>query len=567
MGAKGPRLRFEGEHAMLVLVAVVVGVLAVLPLVRLAMAALWPKGVFDAGPLLAAIGSRSALLALRHSLETSLAGGLGALVLGTAVALVLALTDLPGRRPIAFLFVLSTLMAPQVIALAFLTMTGPASPLLNTLGLAPPPGSPNPLLGREGIVLLLTLHHAPLVFVTVRAGLRNLPRDLVEAARAAGRRPARIVVDVVLPLLAPYLGAAAGLAFVAAIGNFGIPALLGMGVGYFTLPTLIYQTLSSSGPGVLGQVASLSMMVAALAVLGLLPSLAAERRGPVRLARLAPIDGVFRLGWARVPIAAALWLLIGAVVVAPIVSLLAAALVPAYGVPLGPATATLDNFVEVIRRQQVTARALRNSTLYAGCAALVLALIAVPIAHALERRGGRMARLATTALELPFALPGIVLAIAVILVFIKPLPLLGVSLYATPYIIIVAYLARFAILAIRAPIAAMRQMPRDLEEAARASGAGYLYRLATVVAPLVAPASVAGGLLVFLSAFNELTVSALLWSAGTETMGVVLYNLEDGGYATLAAAVAIVSVVVIAAAMLVLDLFAARLPRGVVPWR
>jgi iron(III) transport system permease protein len=147
------------------------------------------------------------------------------------------------------------------------------------------------------------------------------------------------------------------------------------------------------------------------------------------------------------------------------------------------------------------------------------------------------------------------------------LPLLNISLYATPAIIIVAYLARFGALALKAPAAAIAQLPRDLEEAAAAAGAGYLRRIRTIVAPLAAPAAVAGGLIVFLTAFNELTVSALLWSAGTETMGVVLYNLEDGGYATLASAVGVVSIVVVTLAMLVIDRLGRRLPRGVVPWR
>jgi iron(III) transport system permease protein len=78
-----------------------------------------------------------------------------------------------------------------------------------------------------------------------------------------------------------------------------------------------------------------------------------------------------------------------------------------------------------------------------------------------------------------------------ILLFLKPLPLIGISLYATAAIIIVAYLSRFATLAIKAPIAAIRQMPKDLEEAARSCGAGYARRLATVVVPIAAPAAAA----------------------------------------------------------------------------
>ncbi|MBP0649515.1 ABC transporter permease subunit, partial [Mycobacterium tuberculosis] len=244
-------------------------------------------------------------------------------------------------------------------------------------------------------------------------------------------------------------------------------------------------------------------------------------RPAVRLAALAPAERVFALGSLRPVVTLLLWALIGAVVVLPALSLLTAALVPAYGVPLTFATVTLDNFVEVLARQPVTGRALRNSALYAGGAAALLALAAIPFAHALDRRGGRTGRLALLAFELPYALPGIVLAVAMILIFLKPLPLFGVSLYATPAIIIVAYLARFAALALKAPAAAIAQIPRELEEAAAIAGAGYGRRVAAIVAPLAAPAAVAGGLLVFLTAFNELTVSALLWSAGTAPMGVV----------------------------------------------
>lgn len=552
---------------MLALVVVAVAVLALLPVAQLALTALWPKGAFDPEPFLSEIGRRQAVKALWHSLETSVAGGLGALLIGAGAAYVTALTDMRGGRAFAFLFVLSAMMAPQVVGLAFLTLTGPASPILNTLGLAPPPGTANPLYGAFGITTLLALHHAPLVFLTVRAGLRNLPRDLIEAGRAAGAGPGRVFVAIILPLTAPYLFAGALLAFVAAIGNFGIPALIGLPVNYLTLPTLIYTTLASGGPSVLADISSLALLVTLTTILALAGAFGLGNRPVVRLAALAPAERVFALGPLRPVVTCLLWALIGAIVVLPAVSLLTAALVPAYGVPLTFATVTVDNFVEVLARQPVTGRALRNSALFAGGAAALLALAAIPFAHALDRRGGRTGRLALLAFELPYALPGIVLAVAMILIFLKPLPVLGVSLYATPAIIIVAYLARFAALALKAPAAAIAQIPRELEEAAAIAGAGYGRRVAAIVAPLAAPAAVAGGLLVFLTAFNELTVSALLWSAGTETMGVVLFNLEDGGYATLASAVAVVSILVVAAAMLVVDRLGRHLPRGVVPWR
>jgi len=553
--------------SVLILLGAVIALFSVLPFGRLALAALAPGWTFDPARALAEIASRSAVLATWHSLETSVIAAAGSLVLGTLVTIVLVLTDVGRKRVIALAFVLSMLIAPQVVALAFLTMAGPASPFLNAFGLAPAPGTINPLQGRAGIILVLALHHAPLVFVTIRAGLRAVPRDLLEAASASGAAPMTTLRTVLLPLLKPHIAAAGALAFVAAIGNFGIPALLGMPVNYLTLPTLIYRRLSSFGPSIITDAAALSLVVALLAGLGVAASALALRQRPARYASALPIDGAWRLaGWRR-PVEALLWFVIAVVLVLPLVSLLAAALVPSYGVPLTVDTLTVANFVEVLVRQDVTVRAFRNSFLFALIASTLLVFVAVPLAHALDRRAGNWRRPCEAMLDIPYALPGVVLGIACILLFLKPLPILGFSLYATPYIILFAYLARFLPMALKAPAAAMAQMPADQEEAARICGAGFHRRLRTVVLPAVAPAATAGGLLVFLTAFNELTVSALLWSSGTETLGVALYSLEEAGLASEASAIALSAVAVVTFIMLVLDLFAGRLPAGVLPWR
>jgi iron(III) transport system permease protein len=220
-GEAWSRLSADGAP-VLVLLAAVVLLFSLLPFGRLAVAALLPGGAFDPGPALTEIGSRAGARAAWHSVETSVASAAIALLLGAGMAGALVLTDAPGKRPIALLFVASMLIAPQVTALAFLTLAGPSSALLNTFGLAPPPGSENPLLSREGIILVLGLHHAPLVFVTLRAGFRTLPRDALEAAQASGAGAGRVLRTVVGPLLGPHLVAAAALAYVAAIGNFGI---------------------------------------------------------------------------------------------------------------------------------------------------------------------------------------------------------------------------------------------------------------------------------------------------------------------------------------------------------
>ena len=188
------------------------------------------------------------------------------------------------------------------------------------------------------------------------------------------------------------------------------------------------------------------------------------------------------------------------------------------------------------------------------------------MAYALRCFLPRLRPLAEMLFDLPNALPGIVLAVAAILVFLRPLPLLGVSLYGTPAIIVIAYLSRFFLFPLRSVLAALDQTDPGVEEAAALCGAGLAARLRHVIAPIVAPAATAGGLLVFLFAFNELTVSALLWSGGTETLGVVLLSLEEAGFASQAAALALCTAAVVLLLCLALQAASRVLPRGILPW-
>jgi iron(III) transport system permease protein len=453
-----------------------------------------------------------------------------------------------------------------VIALAFLHLTGPASPLLNTLGLAPEAGSPNPMLGRGGIILVLGLHHAPLVYVVMSAGLKRIPLAIIEAARMDGAPPPRIVKDHLLPLLRPHLVGAALLAFVASLGNFGIPALLGVPVNYVTLPVLIYRRLSSFGTGMIGDVSALGLLVAVLAVACAAAGQFLTRRGEVLLEDDAPSKPFWHLGRARAGAEGFLACVVATTLVLPLLSLLASSLVPSYGMPLTLETITFDNFIEVLGRQDVTVRAFMNSLLYTGGAACLLAALAIPMAYGLVRLMGPARIVAVAALEISYVLPGIVLAIACILLFLKPLPLVGVSLYATPWIIVFAYLARFLPVALKPVLAGMAQTDIAQEEAAALDGARRMQRLIDILLPALLPAALAGGLMAFLLGFSELTVSALLWTAGTETVGVVLYSLEEAGLASQSSAVGVAIVAVVTVVMLVLDGLGKYLPDGTLPW-
>lgn len=556
----------RSSDRLLIWLVVPVFIISILPILRLGFEGVMVGGVPSFDYFQDVLGNSSTWRAMANSLYTAGLGTIISLLIGGSFAFLVALTDIRAKAALVFCFMIPMMIPPQITALSWVQLTGPSSALLNAIGMAPPMGSPQPLYSAEGIALLLGIQHASIVFLTLRANLRMLPREQIEAARLAGARGGRLWWQIILPLTSPGLIAGTAMAFVTALGNFGIPAMLGIPAGYQTLPTLIYQKLAGFGPSVLGEVSVLAMLIGAIAICGVALHHRLLSKRDYRLMGMVgrPLD--VKLGARRTLVEIALWTVLVAILVIPLLALFTTALVPAFGVKLTFANATFEAFREVMFVQPSTIRAFQNSFVLSVGAAVTLVLLCLPLAYVMVRRSSNLTKLINLLVEVPYALPGVVLAIACILLFIR-IPLIDVSLYGTLAIIFVAYLARFLVIALRPVMNSFTQLDPALEEAAQACGAGLSRRLRDVLLPLAAPSAAAGALLVFLTAFNELTVSALLWSAGNETLGVLIFNLDDSGDTVLASAVAVLVVLVVIALMSCFQLAARRLPKGVVPWQ
>lgn len=551
---------------LLRLLVVVIALLSLLPSLQLLASALLDWRLGSHSSLGRVLSNPTTWVALWNSLYTSGLGALLSLLLGSLFAFCLGLMNIRGRQAWAFLFMLPMMIPPQVTALSWLQLFGPGSVLLNSLGLAPGFGSPNPLYSPEGIAFLLGIQHAPLVFLTLRTQLQSLPQEQIEAARLNGASLWRVFIDIILPLCRPALWAGATLAFVSALGNFGIPAMLGIPISYFVLPVYIYQTLSSFGPSMLNEVASLSVLMGVLAVAIVTLQGIMQRRYALPLIGMAGRAASFAAGKGRLAVEILLAIVLFGMLVAPLLALITTSLVPTLGVPLNGDTLTFAAWRAIFDEQSATWRALTNSMLLSVGAAALLMALSLPLAWLLVRRPSRPLRWLHSLIDIPYTLPGVVLAIACILLFARPLPLLNVSLSGTLTIIFFAYLARFLTVCLKPVHTSMLQLDPAMEEAASLAGADASRRLRHIVLPLLAPAAFAGALLVFLTAVNELTVSALLWSAGKETLGVVIFNLDESGDKVMASAISVLVVMLVAVVMLLLGALGRYLPKGVIPW-
>ncbi|MBF7993806.1 ABC transporter permease [Rahnella laticis] len=554
------------EKAVLWGLTLLIGILSVAPLARLVWAAVAPQGIADLSRFSHLLGTRRVLTATLNTLTIAVVSTLLAMLLGTVAALLIALTNLRGKQAWVFTFILPLMIPPQVTALAWVQALSPSSPVLQFFGLSLPPGSPSPLYSMSGIIILLGLHNAPLVFLMVRAGLRRLPADLVEAARAGGAKPWRVLFTVILPLVRPAIFAGAALSFVTAAGNFGIQAMLGIPGRVPTLITLVYQQLNTLGASALADMAVLSLLIAAITLAGLMLSRWLGGRQDVRVTG-TPRSLHQPLGRWRLPVEITVWLWMILTLLLPLSALLTTSLTQGFGQALTFSSLTLSNYANALFGYPAIRQAFFTSLGLTLLTAVILTVASLFLAYFLSWQRTRLVRVLQLSTELAYALPGIVTGIAAILFFLKPLPLIHVSLYGTVWIILAAYLSNFMALVLRPTMAGFAQIERSLDEAAQIFGAGFLRRMRDILMPLAAPSAMAGTILVFLTALNEIQVSILLVTSGTQTLGPMIVFLDEGGSSTLAAATGCLMIGVVLILMLLASLFARRLPEGVLPWR
>ncbi|MFZ2123433.1 MAG: iron ABC transporter permease [Rhodoferax sp.] len=555
------------ERGLLWLALLFLGLFTLLPALYLAL----QTGLALIGPsreaVWATLGSADAWRASRHTLEVGVGGTLLALAYGLVFALFVTLTPARPRQWLVFAFVVQALLPPQVVALAWTQLWLPLKNTMIAQGWDSWQAISNPLQSREGIILLLGIHYAPLVFLTVRAGLLKLSPEVIEAARVSGAAPRTVLLRVILPLVLPSTVAGGALAFVSCIGNFGIPAFLGIPGDYLVLPTLIYRELSGFGPAAVPNALVLSALVALLAALGMGVQRVFLTRGRFDVIAAHLNVAPFHLGRAQQPVAWALTLWVGLLLLAPMLALLAKSVSPGPGIELTLGKLSFEHYAYVLLHNDATLRAFVNSVSLSLGSAVVLAVVSLFLAYQMEYRRSVLLRRLLPWIEVPYVIPGVVLAIAMILLYLKPLPLLGWSLYNTLWIIFFAYLARFLTIQLRPVLSGFMQMPRDMLEAAEVFGGSLLSRMRRIIVPLILPSVSAGALLVMLLSLNELTVSALLWASGTETLGVLVFGLEQGGESAAASAVGVISILLTLLCMLLASRLGRRLPEGVLPWR
>ncbi|OMF05877.1 ABC transporter permease [Paenibacillus amylolyticus] len=489
---------------------------------------------------------------LRNTVYIVIGSTVFSLVIGTALAWVVAYTDIRHKSALHMGIMLCFILPSYVLTLSWSSFTGSQSWLAHVLQWIHPDLAPWSMYSMGGIVFVMGIHHFPLVYMFTLDVLRKIPRDLEWAARAGGASRIEVFRRITLPLTLPGLTAGGLLVFLASLDNFGIPAFLGTPVNISVLSTLIYEEIIGFGPSAFARGASLSVLLGAAAVVGSLLQWLLLRKSHASDTMQPDLTPRYELGRMRKPLAFAIWAGLALITIIPLSSMISMSLKRAYGLGLTRANMTLDNYRYILFENERVWQAIQNSLVLSLVTMLACLIIGSGFAYIRVRKPNQFNKMAELATAVPYTLPGIVFALSMILVWMEPVPGWNPGIYGTMTILFIAYICRFLILQIRSSVTSFMQLDASMEEAARISGAGFWRKWTAVLLPLLLPGILTGGMLVFLTALTELTVSALLYSSGSQTIGVTIFSFEQAGDTLYSTALSSLIVALIAAGGVIL---------------
>ncbi len=535
--------RFMTLLCYLILVTVVI-----LPVFMIIYYAFWDGTKIDFQMFFNVLMQKENLTAMRNTLVIAVFSTLLATAVGVFFAWLLGRSDIPLKGVMKFLFSIPFMIPPFLAAMAWDMMFSGRGGyvnrwLMSVFNLSKAPFNINSVLG---IIVIEVVYYFPFVYMQVVSALERMDPTLEESARIAGAKQLYVIRKITLPLTIPAISSGVLLVLITSLSNYGIPAMLGFSQNIFTLPTMIVEKMNRAGGSFEGirQATALAIVLVAVVSVALL-----VQRKLLTVGRYDIIKGksmrpaLIKLRSAKYPLLVFSLLFLTLVVLAPLAMIVLVSFIKAYGLNFTFENFTLANYHRILVGNKMVTDSVGNSLFLGFSAGIICLFLGTMLAYVIYKVRPKGKGILELLAVLPYSLPGTVLAIGCILAWSGAF--MGITLYNTIWIILVAYVARYLTYTLKSSSAALQQVHISLEEASRACGATHLESLRDITLPLIKPAMVSGFFLVFLPAMRELTTSVLLYGPNSRTLGVAIYQLRINGQIAPAAALSVITILLI----------------------
>lgn len=506
---------------ILIVVAFLV-IFEVIPLSYLLIRSLFPKGSFSLESFKRVYTYDLNWTALINTLVISGLTTLFGVILAFPLAFLVGRTDMYGKKFFRTLFVTTYMVPPYVGAMAWLRLLNPNAGVLNKflMQMFNLSKAPFNIYTVGGIVWVLTCFYYPYAFITISRAMEKMDPSLEEASKISGASSLKTLMTITIPMMTPSIIAAGLLVFVASASAFGIPSIIGAPGQIYTVTTRIIDFVHIGSDEGLNDAMVLAVFLMVIANIVLyITTFVIGKRQYITMSGKSTRPNIVELGKWRMPITIIISIFSFFVVILPFVTVALTSFTVNMGKPIGLSNMSMSAWNKVFSRASILS-STKNSIIAGLAAAFFGIMISCIMAYLLQRTNVKGKRIPDFLITLGSGTPSVTIALALI---ISMSGKFKINIYNTLTIMIIAYMIKYMLMGMRTVVSAMSQVHPSLEEAAQISGANWLRMLKDVTLPLIGASIVAGFFLIFMPSFYELTMSTLLYSSNTKTIGYELY--------------------------------------------
>lgn len=466
--------------------------------------------------------------------------------IGFLFAWISARTNTPGRRLLTTMMVITLAMPSLFYAISWGILGNERAGILNVFfrHVTGIDSSPIDVYSWPGLVLVQSVKGVAFAYILLIGPMSAMNRSIEDAASIAGAGKMKTLLTVTAPVLAPSILGVLVLEFVLGIESFDIPLLIGLPAGVSVFSTQIYNYLNNAIPADYGAASALGILVVLMVVALVIVQWRVLRgRSFVTVSGKTHSQERWDLGrwkyiWTLTIVFFATWAL-----ALPLLQLVLGSLQPFFGLN---STLNFNNYTSALNDPSIVA-SIGRTMLMAVVGGFIATLVSLVIAYIVRHSRRRFTRILELATWLPWAVPGVVLGLAMLWAYLS-IPALKV-LYGSSTIVLVGLTVAALPIAARSTQSSVQQLGPELEESARTCGASPVRTILDVVVPLTTPSFLAAWFLTGLFIAGKLDVAILLSSPNSRPVAVVVYGLFNGGQAAKAAAVFCLLLLVSAAAV------------------
>lgn len=544
--------RLDSKFMVIALSVLILLYFIVLPLAILIIDSVVVDGHLDVSSYLTVYGQAVNMRALTNTAKISILVMILSVLITFPLAWLIGRTDLPGRKKFRTILVASYMIPPYVGAIAWTQLLNPDVGYLNALlkTIFSLSKAPFNIYTEGGLIWVLTLFYSPFAFITISRAMEKMDPTLEEASRVSGASPLRVLWDVTLPLMAPSILAGGLLVFIGAGSAFGIPAIVGMPGNIEVLTTRIVSFVYMGNDSGIRNATTLAVSLMILAN-GLLFFMTwfMGRKDYTTIGGKSTRPALVELGkWKGLAtFLVAVYAFIA--VILPLGSIVITSFMVSMSKGLSLDNFGFDAWIPVLENSQYL-DCIWRSLGYAFIAATIGTILSLFVAYLSVKTHVKGRSLPDLLVMVGGSTPSVVIALALIITFSGNY---GLNLYSTMWILIVSYLVKYMTMSVRTIAASLSQVSSSLEEAGLNSGAGWLRICKDIIMPLIAPSIVAGWFLIFMPSFYELTMSNLLYGSDTQTIGVLLYELQTYADTQNASVMSVIILIIVMVGNLILN--------------